>query len=304
VTAEGSAQPALHVPAAGGNTARPARPAAAGNTARPARPAAAEDPGQTARPAAAEDPGQTARSAAAEDPGQTAGPAGAVGGETSQTLGRGLRLLQLVAASAEAVTVTEVAARLGTSRTAVYRLLATLEMFGLVERGHDGRLRLGLGLLPLAAAVQPRLRQAALPALRRLAEELGATSHLTIADGDEAVAIAVVEPSWTEVHVAYRVGSRHPLARGAAGRAILEARAGRPAFVITEGELQAGASGVAAPVLGVAGLEASVGVVALGRSGLSGTDTGTAQPAGLDPAVVGPRVVAAAAAVAAALGYR
>ena len=74
--------------------------------------------------------------------------------------------------------------------------------------------------------------------------------------------------------------------------------------MITEGELQAEASGVAAPVLGVAGLEASVGVVALGRLRLMGTDSGIAQPAALDPAVVGPRVVAAAAAVAAALGYR
>ena len=35
------------------------------------------------------------------------------------------------------------------------------------------------------------------------------------------VGIAVVEPSWTDYHVAYRVGSRHPLSTGAAGKAIL-----------------------------------------------------------------------------------
>jgi DNA-binding IclR family transcriptional regulator len=135
--------------------------------------------------------------------------------------------------------------------------------------------------------VQPLLRDAALPVLRDLAEEVGATAHLTVADGDEALAVAVVEPSWTSVHVAYRVGSRHPLERGAAGRAILAAR--RPAaadrYVLTEGELQPGAQGIAAPVP-VGLVEASVGVVSL---------------APLDAAVVGPRVVLAAATLAAAL---
>jgi hypothetical protein len=33
-------------------------------------------------------------------------------------------------------------------------------------------------------------------------------------------AYLVVEPSWTSYHVAYRVGARHPVGRGAAGRAI------------------------------------------------------------------------------------
>ena len=54
----------------------------------------------------------------------------------------------------------------------------------------------------------------------------------------------------------------------------------------SSGELEAGAYGVAAPVLGVEGLEASVGVVALGP---------------LDSGSVGAQVEEAAAAVAAAL---
>ncbi|MEV1285959.1 helix-turn-helix domain-containing protein [Micromonospora sp. NPDC049679] len=206
--------------------------------------------------------------------------------ETAQTLDRGLRLLQLVADAPAGVTVTQAATRLGVGRAVVYRLVGTLVEHGMLRRDGGGRLHLGAGLLQLARRAQPLLADAALPALRRLAEQVGATAHLTMADGGEAVALAAVEPSWTAFHVAYRTGSRHPLDRGAAGQAILAGRAGDAALIATSGELQPGAYGVAAPVLGVAGMEASVGVVALGP---------------LDVAVVGPQVLAAATAVAAAL---
>jgi DNA-binding IclR family transcriptional regulator len=211
-------------------------------------------------------------------------PAG-TGKESSLTLERGLALLQAVADSeSEAPTISDLATSIGASRAAVYRLLVPLQDRGLVRR--DGsKVRLGLGLLRLAARVTPQLRLVALPALRELAEGVGATAHLTVADGEEAQAIAVIEPSWTTYHVAYRVGTRHPLSRGAAGKAI-GLREEDPGWLATTGELQSGASGIAAPVRGVPGLRASVGVISF-------------QP--LDGAVVGPKVKAAAVAVAEAL---
>jgi DNA-binding IclR family transcriptional regulator len=212
-------------------------------------------------------------------------------GETSQTLDRGLRLLALLADSTEGLSITFLANRLSLSRTIVYRLVATLELHGLARRDDAGRVWLGLGVLSLVRRVRPLLRDGATPTLRRLAEHVGATAHLTIVDGGQALAVAVVEPSWTDFHVAYRVGSRHPLDRGAAGRAILLARSGGkvpldPPFVASSGELQAGAWGLAAPLLDVPGLEASVGVVSL---------------AALDPDQVGPQVLRAAAQLSAAL---
>jgi DNA-binding IclR family transcriptional regulator len=206
--------------------------------------------------------------------------------ETSQTLDRGLTVLELLAAQPNGMTVNEIAGSLQVGRTVVYRLIATLEDHRLVRRDHDGRARLGVGALGLARAVQPLLRSAAVPALRELADSVGATAHLTVTDGNEALAIAVVEPSWTDFHVAYRTGSRHPLDRAAAGRAILRGRTGEAGIVTSSGELQPGAYGIAAPVLGVPGLEASVGVVAL---------------APLDVMSVGARVARAAATVSEAL---
>lgn len=267
--------------------------------------------------------------------------------ETSQTLDRGLRVLKLLADTDHGLTVTELAAKLGVNRTVVYRLLATLEQHSLVRRDLGGRARVGLGVLGLAHQVHPLLREAALPALRSLAEDIGATAHLTLVDGSEALAVAVVEPTWTDYHVAYRTGFRHPLDRGAAGRAILAGRGMQPAadggswerctddeyaetaadrseradrpdgpdrgdrpghtavpvdgtdrtigpggatnqvrYVLTHGELEAGASGAAAPLLGVPGIEGSVGVVMLAES---------------VPERVGLRVVEAATEVADAL---
>jgi DNA-binding IclR family transcriptional regulator len=206
--------------------------------------------------------------------------------ESAQTLERGLRLLRLLADGKGGRTPTELSAELSLSRPVVYRLLTTLLNEGFVRRDAEGRVHLGFGLLALAQAAQPMLRAAAVPTLRRLAEEVGATAHLTVAEGDDALAVAVVEPSWTSMHVAYREGARHPLTMGAAGRAILAGREGKPAYLVTEGQLQEGARGVAAPVLGLPGLEASVGVVTFGPLAES----------------TGPRVVAAAAELAEALG--
>ncbi|MBZ5737452.1 IclR family transcriptional regulator [Nocardioides mangrovi] len=206
-------------------------------------------------------------------------------GETSQTLDRGLRVLDVLAATPDGLTVTELATLLEVNRTIVHRLVSTLETHALVRRDDRGRLRIGLGVLQLATAVQPVLRDVATPVLRRLAEEVGATAHLTVADGDEALAVAVVEPSWTDFHVGYRVGARHLLSQGAAGKAILLARDGDPTpYVATTGELQAGARGLAAPVRGVPALEASVGIV-------------TVDPE-IDTAAVGPAVARAAAELA------
>ncbi|MEV4454981.1 helix-turn-helix domain-containing protein [Microbispora sp. NPDC049633] len=208
--------------------------------------------------------------------------------ESAQTLERGLRLLRLLADANRGRTPTELAQELGLSRPIVYRLLTTLQAEGFARRDAQGRVHLGFGVLVLAQAVHPLLRAAALPALRALAEQAGATAHLTVAEGDEGLAVAVVEPSWTDLHVAYREGSRHPLTRGAAGLALLALRRGRkdPAVHTSRGHLQEGAQGIAAPVPGPPWLEASVGVVSF---------------ADLDADKVGPLVLEAAERLATAL---
>lgn len=191
--------------------------------------------------------------------------------ETAQTLDRGLKVLSLLADSNDGMSVSDLARALDVSRTIVYRLTVTLEVHALVRRGLDGKYRLGLGVLAIARQVQPLLRDAALPALRSLAEELGATAYLSVVDSGDALVVAVVEPARSDLHIGCRVGSRSPLDRTAAGRAVLAARAAEKAgrgahsssFVSMQVAPGSAAHGLAAAVKGVPGIEAAVGVLLL-----------------------------------------
>jgi len=196
-----------------------------------------------------------------------------------QTLERGIRALEEVAVSAEGLSIADLAERLGVARAITYRIVATLEDHAMIQRRPDGKIVLGSGTLAMAAQFDANLRVHARPLVEALAEEVGATAFLSVASGEDCVAVLVAEPSTRSFNINYRVGSRHPLARGAAGIAILSARpfdagereavgvAREQGYSITRGELQPGAIGVACTVPLSRelhpGLESSLGVVAM-----------------------------------------
>jgi len=175
----------------------------------------------------------------------------------SQTLDRGIRALEMVAAAAGGMTVQEVADRLEVHRTIAHRLLATLTDHHLTARGPDNRFRAGGGLTALASGVQSTLRDTAVPIMRELAEELQSTVALLVREGEEVVAIAVATPVSAAYHLAFRTGSRHPLGQGSAGICLLSALPGRPGerpevtraraqgFAVSKGEVEPGAHGLA-----------------------------------------------------------
>lgn len=183
--------------------------------------------------------------------------------ETSQTLSRGLDVLLLVASSRSGLTPTQIASTLGLSRTIVYRLVGTLVDHRLVCRDAEGALSIGLGAYRLIENLHPALRRTTEGVLQALADDVAATAYLAVADGPDSVAVAVVEPRDTTFHLSYREGTRHPLARGAIGRALQAATHGDRGIFETEDELIAGASGIAAAVPDLQGLPCSVGIVTL-----------------------------------------
>ena len=198
-----------------------------------------------------------------------------IGGETSQTLDRGLTVLSLLAAHSDGLTAAELAEELSTARAVVYRLLRTLEAHRLVGR-IETRYVLGFGVSELASRLRPRLQATVLPILRRLSQQTNSTALLSVADGDQALVLITEEPPESNLHLAVRQGARHPLDLGADGVAILSGRPPAPGdpkdvqrarqkgYALSIGALQAAAVGVAAPIRTSDWATASIGVVQLG----------------------------------------
>lgn len=178
----------------------------------------------------------------------------------SQTLARGLSALQAVASAPSGLTVQQVAEQVGIHRTIAYRLLGTLSQFRYVIRGEDGRYRPASALALLGASFDNNLRQFSVPTLRALADEVGTTVSLLIAEGEQQVAIAVIVPTQVFYQLSFHEGSRYPLDRGAAGVALLASMSPRPderdlvrqtreqGWVITHGEIEPDTYGLAVPV--------------------------------------------------------
>lgn len=139
----------------------------------------------------------------------------------SQTLSRGIRILEVLADAREPLSIDDIARRLDVHRSVAYRLLRTLEDHGLVARDSSGRVALGARMAALAAGVAHDLQAEALPELTDIANELGMTCFLSVLDHDECVTLASVEPRHAAASVAQRPGTRHPVTRGAPGKAIL-----------------------------------------------------------------------------------
>lgn len=151
----------------------------------------------------------------------------------SQTLSRGIRILEILADARESLSIDEVARRLAVHRSVAYRLLRTLEDHGLTARDAAGRVVLGSRLAALAAGVAHDLQAEALPELTAVANELGMTCFLSVRDHDDAITLASVEPRHAVASVAQRPGTRHPVTVGAPGKAILS--------LLPEGRWPAGA---------------------------------------------------------------
>ena len=119
--------------------------------------------------------------------------------ETSQTLDRGLRVLEVLSDHPSGMTVTELAQALGVSRTIVYRLVVTLEQHGFLRRAHDGHraaaaganaltqwpavlelavCRMAAGACDLAIAAQPGVVEERTPERRRIGAQFMAVGRI------------------------------------------------------------------------------------------------------------------------------
>jgi DNA-binding IclR family transcriptional regulator len=182
------------------------------------------------------------------------------GGSYAQTLGRGVRVLEVLAVAQVPLTLAQIADRLHVNRSVAYRLVRTLIAHRLIEVATDDRYALGLGLITLARGVDTDLRRIAHPILVALSEDLKVTAVLNAVDGDEVVCLLSAEPKSSGLRVAYREGLRYPLDQGASGIAILSARSPKPhergsvtrarevGYAMSDGELEADTTAISVPI--------------------------------------------------------
>jgi len=138
---------------------------------------------------------------------------------------RGLGLLKAFSPAQPALSLGELAAAIGVTRSAAYRLAYTLEHLGFLR--HDARsrrytlgpevLRLGYGYLASRDLVE-----VAAPVLEALRDRTGWSAHLGILEGTEVVYLARV-PTRRSIASNVQVGSRLPAHATAMGRILLAA---------------------------------------------------------------------------------
>jgi DNA-binding IclR family transcriptional regulator len=197
----------------------------------------------------------------------------------SQTLDRGLRVLEHVVRANVPLAVADVAKGVDIHRSVVYRMMRTLEDHGLLTRDDQGRYVPGAGLAALSGQFRPQLRAAAGRHLQQLVLDTGMTAFLVVRHDDEAVTIEVVEPSAGRAVISYRPGVRHSVDRGAPGLALLSGEpptagerpevgeARRRGWVSSESEVIEGFRSVAAPVVDRLGIcRGALAVVFAGRA--------------------------------------
>ncbi len=143
---------------------------------------------------------------------------------TVRSVARAVRILQIVAeASADGLTLSDLARELGTSKSSTLALARTLTAFGLLRDGRPGpRYTLGTGLIRLGdiARGQLPLGDLSRPLLTELSELTKMTSRLAICDDGFPVFIERVDgPGSVRFHTP--LGQREMPHASAAGKAIL-----------------------------------------------------------------------------------
>jgi len=143
------------------------------------------------------------------------------GAQRVQSVARAAELLKALGAAGAPATAFELADRCGLNRSTAWRILATLEDEGLVEREPaTGRYAVGYAVVALGAAAghDPLVRRAH-PALRALAEACRETASLAVPRGVQLVYVDQVQAP--HVMAADWLGRATPLHATSTGKALL-----------------------------------------------------------------------------------
>ncbi len=139
-----------------------------------------------------------------------------------QSVTKAFDLLETLAAEEGNVTIPVLAKQLDLSRNKVFRLLATLEEKGLIERDEPtGTFRLGLHAFEMAQHIlkSASLIRLAHPIMEELARKHDEAIYITVMNNDEVLFLDMVD-CFQQIKTVDMVGQRFPFFTNAAGKAI------------------------------------------------------------------------------------
>ncbi|HHT02479.1 MAG TPA: IclR family transcriptional regulator [Firmicutes bacterium] len=140
-----------------------------------------------------------------------------------QSVENSLRVLEAFREEEPELGISELARKLGLSRSSVYRIVATLTARGfLAQETANGKYRLGLGALRVGCVALNLLdvRRQARPYLEELVRDTGETAHLVLLEECYAVFVDKVE-STRPFNLTSRLGWRAPAYATATGKCLL-----------------------------------------------------------------------------------
>lgn len=180
-----------------------------------------------------------------------------------EAVDRALKLLECFAPGVQDLSLADFAKATGEYKSTILRLIVSLERFGYLIRGDDGRYRLGATVWRLGTSYRDsfdiiEIMRAELHHLSGISNE---TASYFIREGDNRICLLRSEPVRAIRHT-LTVGARMPLTRGASGRVLL-AFSGDPApqsvavrqagFAASLGERDPEVAAVSVPILSSAG---------------------------------------------------
>jgi DNA-binding IclR family transcriptional regulator len=139
-----------------------------------------------------------------------------------QAVVKAIDLLEALAHDSGSATLQVLAKKLELSRNKAFRLLATLEDKGLIERDEEtGSYGLGVQAFEMAQHIlkSTNLIRLAHPIMEELARKLDEAVYITVANNDEVLFLDMVD-SFQQVKAADMVGKRFPFFTNAAGKVI------------------------------------------------------------------------------------
>jgi DNA-binding IclR family transcriptional regulator len=138
---------------------------------------------------------------------------------SAPALEKGLDVLELLAARATPLTMSQIAAELNRSVSELFRMVDALVRRGYVAQAESGdgfELTNKLFALGVARAPAKSLIEDALPEMRKLSSAIGQSCHLAVASEEQMVVVARIEAPGNQ-GFSVRVGYRRPLVDSTSG---------------------------------------------------------------------------------------